>query len=449
VSSLALLLALCVEAAEEEEAALLAFVRRAMIPKSGEGFSYILVSSYAVSKCNLVVCRKIARRPKSLYMYFKQQEVQFGKPFTLALVAMGDVNASDGLEEDLSRVYSDRIYAKVAEIRSTSASTDKQGPVPVGPKVLLSALEPPRSPRDVITIADESEDEPDNVTPNANKAVTNATKPTSPAHPLVLLNSRDLYPALFQTPSSVSRLPSTTTTYSKRTQSLASTSSSASKKHDVRAITHFYPPLVNLTSDVFSPISSSFSSSIHPMATRSGTSSVTSTTRSGGTSGERFSKYFSDAKLDSVEEVKAPSLKLGNKSKQDLGVALFTYPEDSLDSVVVTKGDLAKCADPGVFLNDTLIDFYLKYLQDKLLLSPSDTSTALPGDQGNHSVHIFTSFLFTRMVNILIQWVSFVRGLLGLFGLHCLYVIVTTRPGDTATAPSLAGPGGKYLEVLP
>ena len=49
------------------------------------------------------------------------------------------------------------------------------------------------------------------------------------------------------------------------------------------------------------------------------------------------------------------------KETEDITRILFRFPEDEIDSVTITLGDVQKCSE-DIFLNDSLIDFYFKYL---------------------------------------------------------------------------------------
>ncbi|VEL22406.1 unnamed protein product [Protopolystoma xenopodis] len=64
------------------------------------------------------------------------------------------------------------------------------------------------------------------------------------------------------------------------------------------------------------------------------------------------------------------------------------HPEGAPDSISLTSEDLA-CLAPNIFLNDTIINFYLRYLYYEQL-------TALQ----RRSTYLFNSFFYNRLVSI-------------------------------------------------
>ncbi|KAJ1973494.1 hypothetical protein H4R34_005058, partial [Dimargaris verticillata] len=67
---------------------------------------------------------------------------------------------------------------------------------------------------------------------------------------------------------------------------------------------------------------------------------------------------------------------------------LFIYPFSGVKSVTVTTHDLYRLND-GEYLNDSVIEFYLKYLQERLVA----TNPELAAD-----VHIFNTFFYPQLV---------------------------------------------------
>nr|CUU97455.1 hypothetical transcript [Hymenolepis microstoma] len=64
----------------------------------------------------------------------------------------------------------------------------------------------------------------------------------------------------------------------------------------------------------------------------------------------------------------------------------FNYkPPGSKDSVFLTYADI-ECLAPGMFVNDTIINFYLKYLYYEQF-----------SDQQRHSTHLFNSFFYSKL----------------------------------------------------
>ncbi|GJS65455.1 probable ubiquitin-like-specific protease 2B isoform X1 [Tanacetum coccineum] len=62
------------------------------------------------------------------------------------------------------------------------------------------------------------------------------------------------------------------------------------------------------------------------------------------------------------------------------------YPKGEADAVSITKRDF-DLLEPGTFLNDTIIDFYIKYLKNKL--NPDE----------RHRFHFFNSFFFRKLAD--------------------------------------------------
>ncbi|KAI8871494.1 hypothetical protein GQ42DRAFT_115510, partial [Ramicandelaber brevisporus] len=65
---------------------------------------------------------------------------------------------------------------------------------------------------------------------------------------------------------------------------------------------------------------------------------------------------------------------------------LFFYPFDHHHGVTVTTHDLYRL-NPGQFLNDTLLDFYFKYLVHEKF------------PEFSKRVHIFTPFFYKRFTS--------------------------------------------------
>ncbi|XP_058093238.1 probable ubiquitin-like-specific protease 2B isoform X6 [Magnolia sinica] len=63
------------------------------------------------------------------------------------------------------------------------------------------------------------------------------------------------------------------------------------------------------------------------------------------------------------------------------------YPKGDPDAVSLSKRDV-ELLQPGTFINDTIIDFYVKYLQNKI--RPED----------KHRFHFFNSFFFRKLVDL-------------------------------------------------
>lgn len=65
----------------------------------------------------------------------------------------------------------------------------------------------------------------------------------------------------------------------------------------------------------------------------------------------------------------------------------FIYPEGDTDAVPISKRDV-DLLEPDTFLNDTLIDFYIKYLKDKIQLDK------------RQKYHFFNSFFFRKLADL-------------------------------------------------
>ena len=63
-------------------------------------------------------------------------------------------------------------------------------------------------------------------------------------------------------------------------------------------------------------------------------------------------------------------------------------PVGSLDGILVSDEDV-KCLAPGVYLNDSIINFYLKYLYYEQFSSIQRRST-----------YLFNSFFYSKLVSI-------------------------------------------------
>nr|CDS22080.1 sentrin specific protease 7 [Echinococcus granulosus] len=71
------------------------------------------------------------------------------------------------------------------------------------------------------------------------------------------------------------------------------------------------------------------------------------------------------------------------------GKGSFIYhPPGSKDGILLTEADV-DCLSPGVFLNDTIINFYLKYLYFEQF-SPLQ----------RHATHLFNSFFYSRLCSV-------------------------------------------------
>ena len=79
---------------------------------------------------------------------------------------------------------------------------------------------------------------------------------------------------------------------------------------------------------------------------------------------------------------------------------MFSYPEGDLDSVQVTSHELQRL-EPGIWLNDTLIDFELKYIDliVKLFINFPIFRYLLHQLDKNvqEKIHIFSSFFYRRL----------------------------------------------------
>ncbi|KAL6179345.1 hypothetical protein ACLB2K_050861 [Fragaria x ananassa] len=65
----------------------------------------------------------------------------------------------------------------------------------------------------------------------------------------------------------------------------------------------------------------------------------------------------------------------------------FVYPEGDPDSVTISKRDV-DLLQPEIFINDTLIDFYIKYLENQI--QPDE----------KHRFYFFNSFFFRKLVDL-------------------------------------------------
>ncbi|RKP37871.1 hypothetical protein BJ085DRAFT_10093, partial [Dimargaris cristalligena] len=66
---------------------------------------------------------------------------------------------------------------------------------------------------------------------------------------------------------------------------------------------------------------------------------------------------------------------------------LLVYPFSGIKSVSITRSDTSRLR-PEEYLNDTIIEFYLKYLQDRLRESNPDLV---------NQVHFFNSFFYSQL----------------------------------------------------
>lgn len=67
---------------------------------------------------------------------------------------------------------------------------------------------------------------------------------------------------------------------------------------------------------------------------------------------------------------------------------MLTYPPGATDGVTIFQSDIARL-EPGEFLNDTIIEFYFKYL----------TNTVMT-DQQRDAIHIFSPFFYNRLSQV-------------------------------------------------
>lgn len=65
----------------------------------------------------------------------------------------------------------------------------------------------------------------------------------------------------------------------------------------------------------------------------------------------------------------------------------FVYPKGDPDAVTISGRDV-ELLDPGVFINDTLIDFYIKYLQSEI------------SESRRQACHFFNSFFFRKLADL-------------------------------------------------
>ena len=73
-------------------------------------------------------------------------------------------------------------------------------------------------------------------------------------------------------------------------------------------------------------------------------------------------------------------------SKQD---EFMRYPQNSPKPVILTIGDIGRLR-PMTYLNDSLIDFYLKYIYRELL-----------SDSQRNDIHIFNKFFYTKLDSVI------------------------------------------------
>lgn len=85
------------------------------------------------------------------------------------------------------------------------------------------------------------------------------------------------------------------------------------------------------------------------------------------------------------------SLLSSNSEEREKAIDAFkvlVYPEGDPDAVTITQKDI-KILKPFEFLNDTIIDFYIKYLQ-QTIVSPEKLKT----------LHFFNSFFFSKLAEV-------------------------------------------------
>ncbi|KAJ1982586.1 hypothetical protein H4R35_000212 [Dimargaris xerosporica] len=78
----------------------------------------------------------------------------------------------------------------------------------------------------------------------------------------------------------------------------------------------------------------------------------------------------------------------GSDCDIDDELKLFIYPFSGIKSVTVTTHDLYRLND-GEYLNDSVIEFYLKYLQERLVATNPELAA---------NVHIFNTFFYPQLV---------------------------------------------------
>merc|ERR1711964_953424 len=100
-------------------------------------------------------------------------------------------------------------------------------------------------------------------------------------------------------------------------------------------------------------------------------------------------KDFSDEEHNLIMNLTRRSRRLRkqtNDLKQEKSQVLLLYPPNVIHPVTITHGDLERCGY-SQYLNDSIIDFYLKYLHNNM---PKDL-------QGK--VHIFNTFFYKRYIS--------------------------------------------------
>ncbi|VDN40312.1 unnamed protein product [Gongylonema pulchrum] len=85
------------------------------------------------------------------------------------------------------------------------------------------------------------------------------------------------------------------------------------------------------------------------------------------------------------------------KSQRRLEEVLLSYPRDQPNSIPISYADV-EYLRPSVMLNDSIIDFYLKYIH--LTLVPPERRS---------SIFIFSSFFYTRLTQLPAEGLSAVR----------------------------------------
>lgn len=75
-----------------------------------------------------------------------------------------------------------------------------------------------------------------------------------------------------------------------------------------------------------------------------------------------------------------------NSEDLNLNIPYLTFPKSQNDSITITEGDM-KRLEPEIFLNDNIIDFYLKYLLFKI-------------PELKIRFHIFNTFFYKRFITI-------------------------------------------------
>ncbi|KAI8048367.1 hypothetical protein BDF22DRAFT_623865 [Syncephalis plumigaleata] len=67
-------------------------------------------------------------------------------------------------------------------------------------------------------------------------------------------------------------------------------------------------------------------------------------------------------------------------------ISSFVYPFDGVKAIAISNNDYQRLRD-GEFLNDTIIDFYLRYHLDSLKCTP----------QLLDKVHLFNTFFYHKL----------------------------------------------------